>query len=371
MKLSFLKKGALVPLSESTNPNKCFLIEYIRILLCYIWRYPLFFIPRIQMETHPDDHCPKGIVVIPADLQVEQMVIIQNPVIYALTGSAFFIDSFILLTAPRDPGRKSEIRINLEINGPSITALGTFRRAGAFFGPAAGQGTTVFVCLFIFIKAPAAHPEPGLAEGMPVFIQSKIFRQSIRCAAPAVDIDQGVDIPAIEQPVSRKIIMCGIQAEIGGRDTKLMDTESVYSIEEVDTVVPFGAGVIHKKWELNPEIRITEREHIERASVIPVFFMAVPAPFGIRVRIMPQILLPLCGLSRAFRGLRLFAIGICMDSNRSPVPGDGKFLLWDDAVFNRRKDCGEKKISCKIPGWSSERGCPSKIRSTNSFVAYF
>lgn len=85
------------------------------------------------MDAHSDVHCPKGIVVIPMDLQCEQMVIIQNTVIDAFTGSSFFIDCFILFTTQWDLGRKPEIRINLKIDCTSIVALGTFRRAGGFF----------------------------------------------------------------------------------------------------------------------------------------------------------------------------------------------------------------------------------------------
>lgn len=87
------------------------------------------------------------------------------------------------------------------IDGTPICTLRTFRSAGAFGNPAAGQGTAEFIAL-VLVKAPAAHPESGPAEWMPILIQGDVNREAVRVPMPLIEIDQCVDIPTIQQLIS-------------------------------------------------------------------------------------------------------------------------------------------------------------------------
>ena len=167
------------------------------------------------MNTNSDYHCPKGVVIITTDFKRQQMIVIQDTVIYPFTGSTFFVDRLILFTVPRNPGRKPEIRMERKINRTTITAFGAFRRTVALRDSAAGHRAAVFLGLLVFIKAPAAHPETSFAERMSGFIQSDVLWEASGVAISAVYINQCIDVPMFKQFVSRKIIMGRIQAEIG------------------------------------------------------------------------------------------------------------------------------------------------------------
>lgn len=143
------------------------------------------------------------------------MVVIQDAVIYTFAGGTFLINRFILLAPPWNPGRKSQIPINLKINRASIAALGTFRGAGALGDFATGQGTAVFPGLLVFVEAPSAHLKAGPAEGTPVLVQGDILWKAVHGAIPEINVNQCVDAPMFKQPVGGHVVMGGIKAEIG------------------------------------------------------------------------------------------------------------------------------------------------------------
>ena len=134
-----------------------------------------------------------------------------------------------------------------------------------------------------------------------------------------------------------------IEAEISRRNASLMSAKSVDGIEEVDAVMPFCTGEIYEDGKLSLELGITQGEHVKGASEIPAFFMAVPPPLGIGVRVMAQAGLVIFGFRGFVRALRLSAMGIGVNGYSGAIAGKGKPVLWDDAIFNRRKDSGEIK----------------------------
>ena len=117
------------------------------------------FIPCIKMDAYSDDHRPERKMVITADFKLLKVVVIQNTVIYPLTGRTFIVNGFVLVTVPWNTWMKPEVGIILYINCASITALFTLRGEGALRNPAACKGTAVFLCILIFVISPAAHAQ--------------------------------------------------------------------------------------------------------------------------------------------------------------------------------------------------------------------
>lgn len=69
------KKRAHESLGLNSGSEQKFLFVYIKFLRG-LFCHAQVFVPCIQMNAYPDDHSPKGIVVIPADFKILQVVVI-------------------------------------------------------------------------------------------------------------------------------------------------------------------------------------------------------------------------------------------------------------------------------------------------------
>lgn len=87
-------------------------------------------------------------MLIPADFHFLQMVIIHDTVIYPFTCSAFTVNSFVFVTVPGNPGMEPEAESSFYINGPSITALGTFFQKPECLDAATFLRVAVFLASF-------------------------------------------------------------------------------------------------------------------------------------------------------------------------------------------------------------------------------
>lgn len=54
------------------------------------------FISGIKVYAYADEHAPERKMILSTYFQILQAVVIQHPVIYLLTGSAFAVNGFIL-----------------------------------------------------------------------------------------------------------------------------------------------------------------------------------------------------------------------------------------------------------------------------------
>ena len=61
-----------------------------------------------------------------------------------------------------------------------------------------------------------AHFVACPAKRMAVLVESDIIRGVIRGLCASVDVDEGIDIPAFQQFISRDVVMGGVQADIFG-----------------------------------------------------------------------------------------------------------------------------------------------------------
>lgn len=81
------------------------------------------FIPCIKMDAYPSDYRPEGKKVIAADFKILKVVVIQDTVIYQLTGRTFTVNGFVLVTISWNTRMKPEVGSVLYIDCPSMAAF--------------------------------------------------------------------------------------------------------------------------------------------------------------------------------------------------------------------------------------------------------
>lgn len=64
---------------------------------------------------------------------------------------------------------------------------------------------------------------------MAVLVEDNVNGDAIRGLGPAVDVDEGVDAPVLQQPVSGDVVMCGIKADIFGGREAVSEADSRYA----------------------------------------------------------------------------------------------------------------------------------------------
>lgn len=185
------------------------------------------------MYAYADEHTPEREMIPSPYFQMLQAVVIEDAVIYPLTGSTFLVDILILLGIPWYTGLETQVCIILYVDSAPIAARGAGPFMGTFLNAAAFEGAAVFTGIFDRIIAPGAHFMPGSAEGMPQFIKSDVIRGILGRFSPAVDVDEGIHVPAFQQSVSGDVVMCGVKADIFRGKAKAIAAEIIYCIEEI------------------------------------------------------------------------------------------------------------------------------------------
>ncbi len=100
-----------------------------------------------------------------------QAVVIQHPVIYPLTGSAFTVNVFVLLGIPRYTGQETQVAVVLYVNGATVAARGTFSGMRAVLNAAAFQWAAVFMGIFDRIISHGHISWPALQSGRPFLLK--------------------------------------------------------------------------------------------------------------------------------------------------------------------------------------------------------
>lgn len=124
------------------------------------------------------------------------------------------------------------------------------------------------------------------AERMAILVKGNVIRGIFRRLCPAVDVDEGVDIPVFQQPVSWDVVMGGIKADIFRGKAKAAASKIIYGKKEIFTVMAFGIRKFEEDGEFNLKGIIPGAEHIKCMAEVPVLVVRVPPPFCIRIGIM-------------------------------------------------------------------------------------
>ena len=138
----------------------------------------------------------------------------------------------------------------IDINRPAITALGAvlFKETG--IDPAAFQRAAIFMSLFDRIVSPWAHFVPGPAQRMSLFIESNVIRCVFGGCCPSIDINEGIDIPMLQQFIGRDIVMGGVQTDVFRGEAKGMAPKIIHGIQEVQAVMAAGLGKLKHERKL-------------------------------------------------------------------------------------------------------------------------
>ena len=67
------------------------------------------------MNANADDHCPERIVIISTNHHLLKVIVIQNTVIYAFTGSAFAVDGTVKISSTGYAWMKAQVSADLKV----------------------------------------------------------------------------------------------------------------------------------------------------------------------------------------------------------------------------------------------------------------
>ena len=236
---------------------------------------------------------------------------------------------------------KTQVSMILYVNRTAVLCRGAFIRVWTGVGTAAPVRTPVLMSILYGIISPRAHFMPCLADRMSVFVKRDVGRSRLRCFGSAVDIDECIDIPMVQKPVSRDVVMGGIQADIFWEKPVCIVSKIIYSIEKVFTVMSLCGSKPEQQGKFGLELVIPGAEKIQSVSEIPVFVTAVPSPFCIRIGIMSVAVVPIRAGSAA--GRKMFSIRRGMGDHGGSVTRYSKFPEVDESKINRGKDCKDEK----------------------------
>ncbi len=179
------------------------------------------------------------------------------------------------------------------------------------------------------------------AEGPAIFAKGDVIRGGFRRLSPAVDVDEGVDVPVFQQLVGGDIVMCGIKADIYRGKAKAVAAKVIYGKKEIFTVMAFGIRKLQQEREFDLERAIPAAEHIEGMAEIPGIIATVPSPSGVRVRIMAAAVVAE-GAGRLAR-CKMPAGRGSMGDQCSAIAGEGKGSGVNEVELEGREDGEEEK----------------------------
>lgn len=221
------------------------------------------------MDADSDQHAPKRKVVCSAYLQVLQMVVVEDAVIYPLAGSAFLVNIFVFLGIPRYARLEAEVAVVFYVNAAPIAAGGAFAGIWAFINAAAFERAAVLFRIFCGIVSPWTHFVSGPADRMPILVEGDVPGSVCRSFRAPVDVDQRIDVPSFQEFIGRDVVMRRIKADVFRGNVRAVASEIIYGIEEVLAVVAARACKFHQERKLNLELVIPAAQHIERMAEIP------------------------------------------------------------------------------------------------------
>ena len=149
-----------------------------------------------------------------------------------------------------------------DINRPAITAPGAVLFMGAGIDPAAFQRAAIFMGLFDRVVSPWAHFVPSPAQRMPLFVEGNIIWCVFGRFCPPIDINESIDVPMLQQFISRDIVMGGVQADVFGGKAKGMTSEIIHGIQEVQAVMAADLRKLKHEREFHFFLAISVRKHI-------------------------------------------------------------------------------------------------------------
>lgn len=203
------------------------------------------------MYADADEHGPEREMILAPYFQVLQAIIVQDAVIYTFTRGTLAIYFLVLFGIPGDAGMETQVTMVLYINGAAVVSRGTRFRVRAGVDASAFERATVLACILDGVVSPGAHFMPRHAQRVSLLVKGDIPGGVWRGLRPAVDVNQRVDAPTVQQLVSRDVVMGRVEADVFRGEAGGVPPEVVNGVKEALAVVPPRLRELHRYREFD------------------------------------------------------------------------------------------------------------------------
>lgn len=293
------------------------------------------------MDADADNHSKEGIPLFGVYAHIMKMIIIQDPVIHPLTGSAVIVNFLVFWRSSWNGSVKADVPVRFCVDTAAVRRGRTFFPAGAGGCFAADKRAAPFAGMLLLTVPPVDHTETGHTQWGAVFINGDRIRDGIRAPPVGIKVNKRPDIPFLAEGVSGIVVMGRVQADIPDRDIWVNGFKFPEGDDGADAVMASGIQEADMQGQVNTDGGIVCAEHVKSVAKIKSFFIAVPAPVGIRIGEM------------AFTGTARDTIfqtvtypvtirgGMGMDAGA--VAGKGESVPRDESVLKGGEDGGKTK----------------------------
>ena len=265
------------PLWQVLKGDRISLKLYLRFRLCALLQ------PCVQMDLDADNHSEEGIALFGVYAHTMKMIIIQNPVIHPLAGSAVIV-CFLVFCRPSWNGSvKADVPVWFCVDTAAIRRGRAFFLTGTGTHFAAGQRAAPFTGMLLSTVPPVDHAQASHAQGSAVLINGNGAGDGVRPPPVGVEVNKRMDFPFLTEAVGSIVVMCGVQAEIPDRDIRVKGPEFPEGDNGAYAVMPPGVQETDMQRQVDTVLCIMGAEQVKGVSEIKDFLITVPAPVCIRV----------------------------------------------------------------------------------------
>ncbi len=187
--------------------------------------------------------------------------------------------------------------------------------------------------------SPVGHTETGHTQRGAVPINGDRIRDGIRTSPAGIQVNKRADIPFLAESVSGIVVMCGVQADVPGRDIRVNGLKFPKGDDGAGAVMASGIQEADMQGQVSTDVCIVGAEHVKGVAKIKDFPVTVPAPVCIRIGEMA-----FAGAARdtVFHTFTDFMpIRGCMGMDAGAVAGKGEAVFRDEPVPEGGEDGGK------------------------------
>ena len=235
------------------------------------------------MDADADNHSEERIPLFGVYAHIMKMIIIQDPVIHPLTGSAVIVNFLVFCGSSWNGSVKADVPVRFCVDTAAIRRGRAFFLTGTGMHFAAGQWAAPFTGMLLFTVSPVDHTQAGHAKGRAVRVNGDGVRDGIRAAPVSVEVNERADVPFLAEAISGIVVMGGVQAEVPDRDIRVKRLEFPEGDNGAYAVVASGVQETEMQGQVNAVPGIVGAEHVKGVAEIKDFLITVPAPVCIRI----------------------------------------------------------------------------------------
>lgn len=235
------------------------------------------------MDADADNHSEEGIPLFGVYAHIMKMIIIQDPVVHPLTGSAVMVCFPVFSRSSWNGSVKADVPVWFCVDTAAIRRGRAFFLTGTGTHFAAGHWTAPFTGMLLFTVPPVDHAQSSHAQWSAVPINGDGARDGIRAATVGIKVNKRPDVPFLAEAISGIVVMCGVQAEVPERDIRVDGLKFPEGDDGADAVVAPGIQETDMQRQVDTVLCIVGAEEVKGMAEIKDFLITVPAPVCIRV----------------------------------------------------------------------------------------